>query len=159
MTTTEERFWAKVGKTDGCWHWLGPKSPEGYGRFSVDGRLVGPHRFAYELVVGPLPEGLELDHLCRNPSCVKPSHVEIVSHVENVRRGHAGRNWAAKIHCPQGHSYNLFNTRFRPRNGKRVTRTCRECRRIEQRSRRYRTRQEKLVRTIRVTMPEGTAKE
>ena len=80
-----DRFWAKVDKGIFCWDWLGGKS-NGYGRFWVEGRLVQAHRWAYETMVGPIPEGLTLDHLCRVRYCVNPSHLEPVTLGENIRR-------------------------------------------------------------------------
>lgn len=87
--TAEERFWAKVDKDgpNGCWLYLGALQGKGYGLISVVAKDVKAHRFAYESVVGPIPDGLSLDHLCRNPQCVNPAHLEPVTHLENVRRG------------------------------------------------------------------------
>lgn len=87
--TPTERFWrlvAKAGDTD-CWTWLGKKGSKGYGLAHVaDGRQRQAHRVAYELVVGPIPEGLELDHLCNVRRCVNPAHLEAVTHSENQTR-------------------------------------------------------------------------
>lgn len=89
---TEDRFWEKVDGSGDCWEWTGTRQTMGYGSFWVLGqgkRLA--HRVAYELLVGPIAEGRELDHRCRNRICVNPDHLEPVSHRENVRRGVAGR--------------------------------------------------------------------
>jgi hypothetical protein len=99
--TAEDRFWAKVDKTDGCWLWQGIDNGNGYGRFGLYGKSVYAHRFAYELLVGPIPEGLHLDHLCRVRLCVRPSHLEAVTQVENNRR--APRPKRTRLHCPRGH--------------------------------------------------------
>jgi hypothetical protein len=90
-TALEERFWCKVDKQeDGCWHWLGSKNkPGGYGRFRIGMARIVAHRFSYELLVGPIGDGLEIDHLCCNPGCVNPAHLETVTHRENMRR----RKW------------------------------------------------------------------
>jgi hypothetical protein len=96
--TEAERFWSKVDRSagDGCWTWLGQTNQWGYGHFRrtlAPGlyRTVKAHRFAYELVVGPIPAGLTLDHLCGNQSCIRPQHLEPVTNAENLRRRHARR--------------------------------------------------------------------
>lgn len=82
-------FWDRVKKTDGCWIWQGPDNGQGYGTLRLPGvrKKSYAHRVSYEMLVGPIPEGLYLDHLCRNPPCVNPDHLEPVTHAENVRRG------------------------------------------------------------------------
>lgn len=87
-----ERFWSKVDRrgAEDCWEWLASRQPNGYGQFSPGGRAGGmttAHRVAYELTFGPIPEGLSIDHLCRNRGCVNPAHLEAVSQRENVQRG------------------------------------------------------------------------
>lgn len=102
----QERFWSKVDKTNlsGCWLWLAGKNNHGYGRFSINNKYERAHRVAYELVKGPIAEGVTLDHLCRNPACVNPDHLEPVTHRENVLRGKAPPAiHAKKTHCPNGH--------------------------------------------------------
>jgi hypothetical protein len=96
--TEAERFWSKVDRPagDGCWTWLGQTNQWGYGHFRrtlAPGlhRTVKAHRFAYELVVGPIPAGLTLDHLCGTQSCIRPEHLEPVTNAENLRRRHARR--------------------------------------------------------------------
>lgn len=134
------RFWAKVDKreTDECWEWTGCAS-RGYGQFRVGARMQQAHRVAYELLVGPTPEGLEIDHLCRNRACVNPSHLEPVTHRVNLLRGETlpAAN-VVKTHCPLDHPYDEANTRLY--RGKRV---CRECHRREQRE--YRARKMALA--------------
>ena len=90
--TAEERFWAKVDKTGECWLWTGAKLKSGYGKFGKGGKYDGwelAHRAAYEMFVGPIPEGHTVDHLCWNPSCVRPSHLQAVTPQANSenRRG------------------------------------------------------------------------
>jgi len=85
----EERFWGKVQRCDAeeCWPWLEGTTSDGYGRFGITSEeVVGAHRFAYELIVGPIPAGLTIDHLCRNILCCNPAHMETVTNSENVRR-------------------------------------------------------------------------
>jgi hypothetical protein len=119
----EERFWAKVerGEADECWMWIGARNADGYGNFGVKHReIVDAHRVAYQLLVGPIPEGLSIDHLCRVRACVNPKHMEPVTHRENVLRGNspAAAN-ARKTRCPLGHPFEVQG------NGRR----CRECNR------------------------------
>ena len=106
MRTRAERFWAKVEKSDGCWIWTG-SSMRAYGKFWDGLRAVPAHRWAYEEAVGPIPEGMTLDHLCRVPRCVRPDHMEPVSAVENFRRSLPYR--PPKTHCPKGHPYSGEN--------------------------------------------------
>ena len=121
---TAERFFTKVDMTEDCWMWTASKHPFGHGQFRAEGRKVFAHRWLYELLVGPIPEGLSLDHLCRVPACVRPSHLEPVTHRENVLRG-VGPSAvnARKTHCPQGHPYNEVNTHVGKKGG-RICRTC-----------------------------------
>lgn len=134
-SSLEERLWGRVTKTSTCWLWTGNVTRQGYGRVQPgDGRpTMGVHRLAYELLVGPIPEGLVLDHLCRVPRCVNPSHLEPVTNAENLRRGVSpsalnGR----KTHCIHGHEFSGDNLRFDP-TGRRV---CRACERAKWRRRR-----------------------
>ena len=115
-------FWPRVHRhrADACWTWLGPKDRKGYGRC----RNQAVHRIAYELLVGPIPAGLHIDHLCRNPACCNPTHLEPVTLVENARRGngYSALN-ARKTHCKYGHPYDEANTYRRGGGGRR----CRKC--------------------------------
>lgn len=82
--------------TGRCWLYDGPLNPDGYGHARVDGRKVGVHRAAFQVLVGPIPAGLQLDHLCRNRDCYNPAHLEPVTNAENRRRGLVARNGFAK---------------------------------------------------------------
>lgn len=104
-----------------CWEWTGCKQPNGYGQFKADGRRgakkTSPHRFAYEHYIGLIPEGYEIDHLCKNRSCCNPEHLEAITAQENrIRRN------ADQTHCKHGHEFTEENTRIS--NGKRVCRAC-----------------------------------
>ena len=121
-----DRFWEKVEKTDGCWIWRGARNRSGYGRIQ---KAVGitqlAHRVAYTMEVGPIPDGMQIDHLCRTTSCVNPAHLEPVTARENQHRVSV-----LKTHCVQGHEYTPENTyRFGPDQRHRA---CVECRRRRQ---------------------------
>ena len=81
-----DTFITRVNKTDTCWLWSGNKNSNGYGLVSIDGKTVQVHRYAYEVLVGPIPDGLTIDHLCRVRLCVNPDHLEVVTLGENIRR-------------------------------------------------------------------------
>lgn len=122
-----ETFWAKVDKAapDGCWLWTGYVEG-GYGRYGHGAeRLV--HRLVYIELVGPIPEGLELDHTCRVRACCNPDHLEPVTHAENVRRGEGlAAQQARQTECKRGHPFTPENT-YTYRQGR--SRRCRTCRR------------------------------
>lgn len=129
LGSPEERFWKKVDKHGAvpthlpvlgeCWLWKGYIRPDGYGEFGPAGRMVHAYRWGYEQFVGPVPAGYELDHLCRNPACVRPSHLQPVTHAENMRRGTRGQ----ATHCAKGHPYDEANTIIAS-DGARRCRTC-----------------------------------
>ena len=143
--TVDERFWSKVDATGNCWEWTAYKGPLGYGKFTVtvDGKWVKTHhahRFAYEALVGSVPDGLDLDHLCRNPGCVNPDHLEPVTHRLNLMRSPRSlltRN-LAKTHCPAGHPYDERNTFLNRRKNGTYFRRCNAC--FNAYKRRYRAR-------------------
>jgi hypothetical protein len=109
---------------NGCWEWK-YVNWAGYGGFRYDGRRMGAHRAAYELLVGPIPDGMDIDHLCRNRRCVNPAHLQPVTRSENLSRGEVGRWNTRKTHCPKGHPYSPANT-YHDRRGWRGCRTCRQ---------------------------------
>lgn len=128
--TTEERFWAKVDKNHitGCWVWVGHKR-DGYGVFSYGGRggvRINAHRYAYQEIIGEIPNGLVLDHLCRQRDCVNPDHLEPVTRKENVLRGFSlSAMQSRQKNCNRGHPLSGDNLYITPR-GKRQCRSCRK---------------------------------
>lgn len=145
----KELFWSKVDKSSAapCWLWRGYVNPEGYGRFQAKKyKTIQAHRIAFMETKGKIPEGTELDHLCRVRNCVNPDHLEPVKHRENCKRGLVGetaaKRQAAKTHCPKGHEYTPENTYVAPKaytqnkkargyvhQAKTPSRACKICRR------------------------------
>jgi len=125
-------FWNKISVRGECWDWIGASHESGYGLFRIGGKMKRTHRIVYELVNGPIPIGLQIDHLCRNTRCCNPSHLEAVTAKVNVQRStvpQSSRNRAAMItECPQGHPYSIENTIFQAtRGGPKTSRKCRIC--------------------------------
>lgn len=127
--TPVARLLEKVNKRpDGCWIWTASGFWDGYGKFHLDGKSVRAHRASYELFVGPIPDGLVIDHLCRVPRCVNPQHLEPVTVRENTLRSPIASPpmLGARTHCNHGHEYTPENTYVRPHGA----RLCRECGRL-----------------------------
>jgi len=127
--TLQERFEEKyIPVTEsGCWLWTAYCSKDGYGKFHsnrLDNTLA--HRVSYEMYKGKIPEGMQIDHLCKVRCCVNPDHLEPVTQQENIRRGETGINFRSVTHCPKGHAYDEANTSFKKSGARR----CNACARI-----------------------------
>lgn len=129
----EVRFWNYVtrGQTGACWLWRGPVNSNGYGRLRWNERATYAHRIAYEIASGPIPDGLVIDHLCRQKNCVNPKHLEPVTALVNQLRGIKG---VLTTHCLNGHPYDEKNTG--PVKGRPNGRYCRTCHREKMRKKR-----------------------
>lgn len=135
-----KRFWSRVDQSGPiplyrpdpgpCWIWTGRLFYDGYGQLPAAGKRVRAHRFSYELLVGPIPAGLVIDHLCRVHACVNPAHLEPVTARENVLRGtSASAMHSAKTHCKRGHPLSGDNLLILATRPERVCRVCHNLRR------------------------------
>ncbi len=122
---TIERFWDKVDKNGVCWLFLGSNNGVGYGELRVKGKKLYAHRISYEIHKGAIPDGLVIDHLCSQPNCVNPKHLEAVTFIENVRRGMGAKPkpHIRKDYCINGH--NFSENEYIRKDGK--GRNCKAC--------------------------------
>jgi hypothetical protein len=117
----EKRFWSKVEKTETCWNWTAALQ-NGYGRVVTQQRptrTTMAHRYSYEMHVGPIPDGMTIDHLCLNRKCVNPDHLEVVSRSENTKRANPILEY-----CKRGHKMHGDNIYYPPSGGSRQCRAC-----------------------------------
>lgn len=119
-------FWNHVQKTETCWLWLSGKTWKGYGRLKVDGKYVLAHRISYEMAKGKIPDGLQIDHLCRVRHCVNPDHLQAVTCLENIRR----KPLKLRLTCREGHKLEGHNV-FSRGDQRQICRTCFNRRRRE----------------------------
>lgn len=136
----EHNFWSKVSPTGFCWLWTASVCRSGYGNFNVGrmGRKFKSHRIAYTLLVGKIPDGLELDHLCRVRRCVNPDHLEPVTPEENRKRSQRVNNGnyiraisaGQRTHCSKGHEYTEITT-YRYKDGRKDCLICKKANRLK----------------------------
>lgn len=127
----KEIFFNKVipEPNSGCWFWMGDTVKGVYGRSFHNGKKILAHRLSYKLHVGEISEGLTIDHLCVQPSCVNPKHLEPVTMKENIMRGRSfARVNAEKTHCSRGHEFTEENTYWYKKNRRRDCKKCMEIR-------------------------------
>lgn len=135
IDSARTRMWAKVDKTPTCWLWQGRTNSNGYGYIYIANQRYGVHRLSYAWSVGPIPDGLVIDHLCNVRGCVRPDHLRVTTQAENVLAEHSStlaRLRGEQVACIHGHAFTDANT-YRRKNG---TRACRTCLRERQRVKR-----------------------
>lgn len=132
-----DRIETKIRRSESCWDWKPGIPPSSrYGSVWWKGRMRPAHRVVFELLRHPVPDGLELDHVCKNRACVNPDHLEPVTHRENMVR-YLRQRYAAQTHCKRGHKLTLENlVKRKPYEGKKAQRTCKACHREREKKRR-----------------------
>lgn len=140
------RFWSKVNKTEECWIFIASGNKWGYGQFWYQGKFIAAHRFSYMIENGPIKEGLEIHHLCRNRRCVNPEHLEALTKQEHNKRWRnlgpaveaTKKRYAERTECSKGHPLTKENTRHYTNRKGYITRKCRTCHRENEAGRRKR---------------------
>lgn len=135
----ETRIWANIKEENGCWLWTRSLDSRGYAQIRVNGVLTLAHRFIYKILIGEIPDGLVIDHLCRVKRCLNPYHMEPVTSAENTMRGDGvGSKNSRKTKCQNGHTYDMFET------GRRCRRCRKESRRLNAKARRAKQKEARL---------------
>lgn len=149
--TTEEKIEQHIYRDNatGCWEWTGRKNQVGYGGIALFGKTLMAHRVVYELHKGEIPKGYVIDHLCRNPGCVNPDHLQPVTQAENYKRGIAieavKKRFAEQTHCKRGHPLSGDNLYIPPGNPRRC---CKECDRLKGKQYRERRKAKRIEQQI-----------
>lgn len=128
---TIDDIFAKIKIIEKCWEWTGTLNPGGYGSIMYKSHSQGIHRHVYAILNGPIPERMEIDHLCRNRKCCNPNHLELVTKSKNLQRGKHSNQHKNKTHCVNNHEFTPENTYMRKHGG----RSCRTCKKLRQRER------------------------
>ncbi|MEU6543900.1 HNH endonuclease signature motif containing protein [Streptomyces sp. NPDC046859] len=145
--TLEQKIFSRITEAkSGCWLWTGTRVGTGYGQLDIAGRKRPAHRVVYEFLIGEIPGGLDLDHLCRVRHCVNPWHLEPVTRQVNIIRGDKPGINAGKTHCPHGHEYTDENTIVY-----KGSRFCRACKRERQRE--YQQKKREAVNAVPLDAP------
>lgn len=142
-----KNFWAKVNKLGAvhpilktrCWLWTASTSEGGYGRFTVGKRTIVAHKVSY-MLGNTIPEGMQLDHLCRTRPCIRSDHLEPVTPSVNTQRGLSGDLKELKLYCLKGHKFTNESTYIQRSSTNKIMRSCRICRRERSKVRNYETR-------------------
>jgi hypothetical protein len=137
MKTMPDRIWTKIEIGPECWEWKAYRLPSGYGKVGFEGKTLYAHRVVYEHLKAPIPDGLHIDHLCRNRGCVRPSHLEPVEPATNIRRGKSLKYPDDQAWCPKCGAEMYKSTNRSTRRGWHWA--CRPCRNAAQRRRRRET--------------------
>jgi hypothetical protein len=158
--TVENRFWSKIDRAGSCWVWTGTLHKCGYGVLVVTRKAVLAHVFAFRMLIGAVPPGLQIDHLCRNRRCVNPAHMEAVTQAENIRRGIGpSAIFARATHCIAGHEFIQANTyRVKTARGNNARR-CRACHARRSREAQQRQRETKDRAHLDPSIPDNTKSE
>lgn len=140
------RFFSKIDATKDCWNWTGIKNTRGYAEFKLNNKYVKAYRYSYELLIGDIPQGLTIDHLCRNRACVNPKHLDPVSLRENILRGNnpTAINFRKKV-CLRGHVLKGKNIKIKIAENGSKYRLCQPCSRILKKNYREREKVKKHV--------------
>ena len=133
-----KRLLSSMGHPDECWNWTGHIGKNGYSYCCYKGKNTTAYRASWEHLIGPIPQGYEIDHLCKNPKCVNPLHLEPVTpYINNMRSNSAAAKCSRKTHCINGHAFDKDNTKMISRKNGKFDRRCKICHRNRENNRRH----------------------